>query len=112
MNGQLDLQEYAARQEAQRGIKQAAQSAGETWKEYALGFLHDYLCGNQGLFVDDLWDSGLREPSSPRALGAVIQEASRRGWIEEIQTPEGVAARPSRRSNMQLKRVWRARICK
>ena len=105
---QLDLASYAARQRANQGITLAEKSAGDGWKEYAISFLLGYLEKNQVLFVDDLWDAGLREPKSPRALGAVIQEAARKGWIEEIKTPDGVAARPSRRSNMQLKRVWKS----
>ena len=112
MNAQMDLETYAARQEARKGMAQAAQSAGDEWKQYALLFLRDYLRQNETLFVDDLWDAGLREPKSPRALGAVIQNAVRNEWIEEIWTRDGVAARPSKRSNMQLKRVWRSQLCR
>jgi len=117
-----DLFTWRDRQEAKRstelaqarrdtGIAHASRGAGETWRAYAIAFLEDYLKTHTTLFVDDLWRAGLNEPASPRALGAVVQHASRSGWCVQVKTPEGfVAARPSVRSNMQLKPVWKSRL--
>ena len=65
---------------------------------------------HETMHVDDLWSAGLKKPDSPRGLGTVIQEARRREWIEHIKANGGVVARPSVRSNLQLKAVWRSRI--
>ena len=65
MNAQMDLETYVAREEARRGMEQAAQSAGDEWKQYALLFLRDYLRQNETLFVDDLGMPGYASPKAP-----------------------------------------------
>lgn len=94
------------------GIKQSRETSGENWHEYACKFLYDYCLYATTVFVDSLWEYGLREPKSPRALGAVMQHAVKEGWIEPIKCGEDYVARPSVRSNMQLKPLWRSRITK
>lgn len=91
------------------GIAQSRETSGEDWHRYALQVIWSHLKLYDTLHADELWKAGLRPPSSPRALGAVMQEAVKRGWMEKITTPEGwIAAKPSVRSNMQLKPVWRS----
>lgn len=98
----------SADQRRKSGVEQSAETSGESWKDYAVEFVRRYLRTHAELFVDDLWTAGLIEPRSPRALGAVIQEAVKRGWIKEQALANGVLAKPSVRSNLQLKRVWRS----
>lgn len=99
---------FESRQTGQLGIERSARKAGETWAQEALAFIHNYLTTHDTLFVDDLWDAGLSKPSSPRALGAVIQTVHRKGWIKEMKHNGMICALPSVNSNMQLKRVWQA----
>ena len=97
----------AARDE---GIAQSSESSGEKWKLYAIRFLKWYCTRNQTVFVDDLWEAGLDKPSSPRALGAVMQHAVKEGWISELTYNGCVLAKPSVASHMQLKRVWKSEV--
>ena len=99
-----------ARTKRDDGIQQSSKHSGDTWKDEAISFVRDYLSKNPTLFVDSLWKAGLRRPSSPRALGAVMQHARREGWMEEQESNGCILARPSATSNMQLKRVWKSRI--
>ncbi len=110
MQTQLDFEATHATYKAQLGIERAAREAGEAWAAEALDFIHTYVLQHPTVFVDDLWDAGLSKPTSPRALGAIIQSAVRRGWIREIKHNGMVCALPSVNSNMQLKRVWES-IC-
>jgi len=106
----IDLFDYAeARDRAREGAERAAAASGDEWQDTAAEFVRGWLQTHATLFVDDLWAAGLPEPKSPRALGAVLQMAIREKWMEEQRTADGyVAARPSTRSNGQLKRVWRS----
>lgn len=108
----IDLLTIAeARLKRDEGVQQSSEHSGREWKDEAISFVRSYLLTHPTLFVDSLWDEGLRLPDSPRALGAVIQHARKEGWMEE-QTADGcILARPSKSSNMQLKRVWMSRIC-
>lgn len=62
------------------------------------------------LFTAAKQAAGLVEPSSPRALGAVMQHGVKEGWIGQMATTHGIVSRPSGRSNGQLKRVWKSLI--
>lgn len=95
---------------AERGIRRSAEHSGDEWAGRALEFLRTYLLEHEEMFVDDLWDAGLEEPESLRALGAVIKKAADEGWMQRIRAGEDYRARPSKRSNMQLKPVWRSLI--
>ena len=96
---------------AAMGIALSSENAGEQWKMDALRFVRWYLQTHPTLFVDDLWSAGLQEPSSPRALGAVLQHAARDNWMSEQVDEEGhILAHRSTRSNGQLKRVWKSEI--
>jgi hypothetical protein len=95
------------------GAELAAERSGDDWVAYAKAFLRRFLETHETMHVDELWAAGLVEPSSPRALGAVMQHAARQGWMRQITSKkfDGVLARPSIRSNGQLKPVWRSNIC-
>ena len=98
-------------QKAQQGIDQAAESAGEAWQREATKFVRRYLLNNETLHVDDLWEAGLPEPTSKRALGHVLRQFSRDGWITHQTTDnDEIFARPSASSNGQLKAVWKSEL--
>ena len=103
--------DLTARARRDEGIQRSAETAGNEWLDYARDFLRQYLTNHPTLHIDDLWSSGLVEPESMRGVGHVIREAKTVGWIEHITTPEGwVCAKPSVKSNCQLKAVWRSLI--
>lgn len=91
-----------------RGIERSSDRAGAEWRIMATKFLHKYCTQNGDVFVDDLWNAGLEKPSSPRALGMVMKDAVKSGWLKEQTYGGFVLAKPSKNSNMQLKRVWRS----
>lgn len=96
------------------GMERAAVHAGESWQQECLVIARDYCERHEYVFVDDLWAWGLETGESDRALGAVIQLAARLGWIEKIPMrsvhPEAYVSRPSVRSNLSPKPVWRSLI--
>jgi hypothetical protein len=100
---QFDFSTAAAGKAA--GIAQSEDTSGADWAAYADTFIDNYLTRNPTLFVDDLWDAGLEAPTSPRALGARMQAAARRGSM--VKTAD---YRPSVRSHLSPKPVWRSLI--
>lgn len=95
----------AARSARDLGMMRAERHAGEDWAEYADRFIRWYARDHREVFVDDLWEAGLEEPASPRALGPRMLAAVRSGILEK--TGE---YRPSVRSNLTVKPVWRSTI--
>jgi len=107
----MNLFDYAKVREARdNGIKLSADNSGDDWARYASAFVLFYLKHHETMHCDDLWKAGLREPSSPRALGQVIREAVKNDWIEAITTAHGVVARPSVRSRYGLKQVCSSKV--
>jgi hypothetical protein len=84
-----------------KGMASAEQHSGEEWADYADQFIEDYARSHRTVFVDDLWDAGLVEPPSPRALGPRMLAASRRGLIRKTDR-----VRPSVRSHLTGKPIW------
>ncbi len=99
-----DAFDFAAERK-QAGIAVSAGHSGEAWADYADGFIDHYLRHHSRMFVDDLWDAGLEAPVSPRALGARMQAAQRRGSMRKT-----TEYRPSVRSNLSPKPVWQSLI--
>ena len=103
--GKVDGITHAAAAAKMAGIAQSEETSGADWAEYADSFIEDYLADHQYLFVDDLWEAGLEAPKSPRALGARMQAAARRGSM--VKTDQ---YRPSVRSNLSPKPIWRSLV--
>jgi len=97
---------------AEAGIKSSSEHSGEKWKDQAILFVYCHLMHNETLFCDDLWNSGLKRPASPRALGAVMRHALQLNWISEQTSGGNIMAKRSESSNGQLKRVWRSNLYK
>ena len=88
------------------GIARAEAGADDEWKVVALETLHEYLQSHRTFFCDDLWlETKLPRPREARALGPVILNAARRGWMVKSED-----YRPSTASNMTPKPVWISRI--
>ena len=96
------------------GMEHARAHAGPDWAQAALRLARAYCEQHAYVFVDDLWAWGLEHGESDRALGAVIQLAARLGWIAKIPArqvhPDAYVSRPSVRSNLSPKPVWRSLI--
>lgn len=91
----------AARDE---GMTRADVAADSRWKTEALSAIYRTAQSRPEFISDDVWLlSGLHEPKEARALGPLFREAARRGWI--VKTDR---TRPSVRSNLSGKPVWRS----
>ena len=102
-DGQLDFDTAASKKTI--GIAQSEETSGPDWAEYADSFIDTHLTRYPFMFVDELWDAGLVVPTSPRALGARMQAAARRGSMEKTDQ-----YRPSVRSNLSPKPIWKSLI--
>lgn len=94
-----------AEQERDRAMAAVDEAADEQWKEHADLFIHEYARTHKVVHVDDLWDAGLEEPKSPRALGPRMLAAARSGWITKTDR-----VRPSVRSHLTGKPIWISNI--
>lgn len=99
--------EAQARAERDDALRRVDAHGDPNWKIAAYDFLHAYLIAHDTMFVDDLWAAGLPPaPGDDRVLGSIFQKAARAGWMEKSGT-----YRPSVRSHMTEKAVWRSLIC-
>lgn len=88
------------------GMAQVEANADPDWMDQAWHALVEWLQTHDEFFVDDFWmGSGLAEPREARALGPIVMRASRAGLMEKTGK-----FRPSVRSNMTEKPVWRSLI--
>lgn len=90
-----------------QAIAQVVNHADPDWLQYAYAFAAGYLAKHEFMFVDDLWEAGLKPTREDRALGAVFQRLARRGIMVKSGT-----YRPSIRSHQTEKPVWRSLIYK
>jgi len=96
------------RLETERALEQVADNADEDWKLEALRAI-ETTCLNLPEFIsDDIWKTGgLQSTREDRALGPLLLQAKRLKWCEKT----GVL-RPSKRSHLSGKPVWRSLIFK
>jgi hypothetical protein len=94
----------ALREEALARVREHADPG---WYERALAALHA-LAGRQGtVTADDLW-ALVEPPREPRALGAVLREGRRNGWV----VPTEKTVKSARAANHARPiRVWRSLVC-
>jgi hypothetical protein len=93
-------------EETRAAILQVEQNADAEWLETAL-LAVERTCRKLEYFIsDDVWDFGeLESTREDRALGPVMMRAKRNGWC--VKTDR---LRPSRRSHLSGKPVWRSLI--
>lgn len=78
--------EYTARQARDHAVAQVDRNADERWKRAALETIRRLAQLLDEFTTDEVWGvlDGLDvDTHEPRALGAVMQTANRRGWISK-----------------------------
>jgi hypothetical protein len=97
---------FDAAQARDEAIEQVAAHTPPAWSELAWDTIVTYLKTHAEFFVDDFWsETGIEEPPEARALGAVVRRAQREGLMEKSGQ-----FRPSVRSHLTVKPVWRSLI--
>lgn len=99
----------AARDDA---IDRADTYADDAWKRAAIASLRRVAQRTELFIVDELWaEMEAAHPGltthEPRALGAVMLAAQKRGWIEQTDS-YAPSSRPSCHRNPR--KVWRSKI--
>jgi hypothetical protein len=74
----------------------------DDWKDAAWLALEDVVWRGQPFTTDDLLPALAGHDVELRALGALMRQAQKRGWI----TPGGYVASTRRESHMRPKRQW------
>lgn len=91
------------------GMARVEENAGAAWNRLADQQLERYLRTHGEYHVDAWWDwweqCGFPMPHDQRAIGPVILRASRKGWM--VRTGR---SRPSVRSHMSDKPIWRSTL--
>lgn len=94
----------AARDDALERVEAAADAA---WFDMAWKALVAYLRRHEQFFVDDFWsETELPVPREARALGPLVRRAVRAGYLKKTG-----GYRPSVRSHMTAKPIWRSTLC-
>jgi hypothetical protein len=94
-----------ARDKAMAAVERAADPH---WQVQALNALRVTAEAKAEFISDDVWTvSGLPKTRDDRALGPVFRDGIRKGWIEKTQL-----LRPSVRSHLSGKPVWRSLLYK
>jgi hypothetical protein len=103
----LDLFSPPADLQAQAAIERVADHAGPVWRDEVLDVIEHLARRQDVLIADDVWTEleqrGQGLTYDRRALGAVLREACKRGFIEA--TPDYA---PSARRHSSPLRVWRS----
>lgn len=97
-----------ARARAEVGMERAADKAEKCergWREQALDAVRRYAVLHAGPFLAEHIAIAVPPEADRRAIGSVMQEAGRRGWLKS----EGWA--PACSSNGSAKRRWKSLIC-
>jgi len=95
-----------ARARADVGMARASGKAERIesgWRELALNAVYLHALHAQHFLAEDV-DAPIPQGADPRAFGAVMQEAKRKGWI----VADGAA--PANSSNRSFKVRWRSLI--
>ena len=87
-------------------IKRAEQAADAEWRYRALDALYHLALGQPDLIANDLWNH-VEKPREPRATGALMKQAAKRGWIAPTERFVSV---PSVSRHAAPVRVWRSLI--
>ena len=98
----------AVKEQTKQALEQVAENADEDWKMHALQAV-EITCLNHAEFIsDDIWSTGkLESTREDRALGPILLHAKQLGWCEKTGR-----LRPSIRSHLSGKPVWRSLITK
>ena len=104
----------AAKEARDKGIKQVQDNADRKWQDTALAAVHQCAFGKESFIVDEVWEymydlHGAEQAHTRdnRAMGSIIVEAKKYGWITATNE-----YRPSARtkSHGNPRRVWKSLI--
>jgi len=95
----------SSRKKRDEALAQVDAAADAAWKEEAWAAMVAYLETHEEFFVDDLWEDGLSQPREARAIGPIILRAASQGLMKKTSK-----SRPSVRSNMSIKPIWRSMV--
>ena len=93
----------------ERAIEVVEQNADEEFRHGAIELLYSLSRSHRELTSDDLWGQlhlhGIPRPREPRAMGAIMREGVRRGWIQPTDK-HILSKRPA--CHRRPLRVWRS----
>ena len=90
--------------ETRAALNQVEENAVDSWKTDALAAVKQTCLRLETFISDDVWETGsLESTREDRALGPVLLQARRLGWCEKTDR-----VRPSKRSHLSGKPVWRS----
>lgn len=101
---------FASRAARDAGMEQVEENAQERWKRIALGAAHHVALHKDFFTVDDVQEvlqTKDVETHDGRAMGPVMLEARRRGWIESTRTTVQTTQKHCHASPTTL---WRSRL--
>lgn len=87
-------------------IARVGESASEAWKRRALEAVQVIARRQPELIANDIWEL-VEKPEEPRATGAVMKQAQKRGWIAPTDRFRTV---PSITRHAAPVRIWRSLI--
>lgn len=95
---------FEAREETRRAITQVEENADDGWKDQALAAVEKVCRSRYDFISDDIWELGeLDSTREDRALGPVLIKAKKLNLC--VKTDR---VRPSKRSHLSGKPVWRS----
>jgi hypothetical protein len=81
----MDAQIHLAETARDLAIMRAEYAASDDWKSEAMCVIWAVAKSQPNLTTDDVWDL-LAEAREPRAMGAMMKNAQREGWIRPLST--------------------------
>lgn len=88
-------------------------TASADWRSFAMRALRDACVANWEITSDDVWhvlaDRGIPSPGEPRAMGPVMVDAVKKGWVSPTDRVRS-SADPATRNHARPQRVYRSHI--
>lgn len=107
MTAQTVINFTAAKEARDEGMERAEAHADLAWQRKALAAVMRVCLAKPSFICDDIWEAGLERPKEPRALGAVMGQAVKKGICERTGEYRP-SAQVSCHNNPRA--VWRSRL--
>lgn len=105
---QLSLDDFTSEQVTEDGIKRSKDHANPGWFNQALSVVEQMSHNKREITVNDVWNEMDRFPVETHdnsAMGPVMREAAKRGWVIKDSVPRK-SDRPSRHGGFIS--VWKS----
>jgi hypothetical protein len=76
-----DVKRAAARRARDEAMSRVAAHTDPEWKDRAQATVIGLALRQDRFTADDVWEAGLPKPREARALGPVLMNAAKKGWI-------------------------------